>query len=181
MIVQCPQCQTKYRLAESKLAGRPEIRLRCRKCGTTFPARAQQPAPPPPSPVVTTAPGTDAPPPSAEATAVDPKARGPQLPGDKNVTLAAIDGPLKGKTFPITKPRVILGRAGVDIVVTDKEISRQHCALEVHRDAVMLVDLGSTNGTFVDGERIESHELEHLSEFRIGETTFILTLTHKAS
>lgn len=184
MIVQCPQCQTKYRLAESKLAGRPEIKLRCRKCGTTFPARAQTPPPappPPPQPVVTTAPATDTPSPSAEVTAVNPKARGPQLPGDKNVSLSVIAGPLKGNTFPITQPRVILGRAGVDIVVADTEISRQHCALEVHQDTVMLVDLGSTNGTFVDGDRIESQELEHLSEFRIGGITFILTMTNKTS
>jgi len=65
--------------------------------------------------------------------------------------------------------------AGTDIVVDDSEVSRQHCALEVHGAKVLLVDLGSTNGTFVGGQRIEASEIEHLGEFRIGGTTFMLT------
>ncbi|MEE8201759.1 MAG: FHA domain-containing protein, partial [Candidatus Acidoferrales bacterium] len=66
-----------------------------------------------------------------------------------------------------------------DIVVEDPEISRKHCALEVHGNSALLVDLGSTNGTFIEGQRIETHELEHLAEFRIGATTLMFTVSQK--
>ncbi len=94
----------------------------------------------------------------------------PWLDRDKVVSLVVIDGPLKGKVFPVIKPRVLLGRCEGDIVLEDSEISRKHCALEVHGTTAVLADLGSTNGTFVDDERIETHQLEHMSEFRLGST-----------
>lgn len=161
MVVECPQCQAKYRLDESQHAGRTEITIRCTKCGARFAERLPAAPGPPPS--------TD---PSQKPAA-------PELPQDKNVALAVTQGPLKGKVFPITQPRVVLGRAGADIVVADGEVSRQHCALEIHGQRARLLDLGSTNGTWVDGERVEARELEHLSEFRIGETVLIFTVTNK--
>lgn len=161
MVVECPQCQAKYRLDETQLAGRTEVTIRCTKCGSRFAER------------LPALPGTPA--------GTDPSQTPlvPELPADKNVALAVTQGPLKGKVFPISQPRVVLGRAGADIVVADGEISRQHCALEVYGRRARLLDLGSTNGTWVDGERVETRELEHLSEFRIGGTVFILTVTNK--
>lgn len=169
MIVQCPNCQAKYRLEDKFLASRAEIKLRCTKCHITFPALpASAAAPPVAAPSV------------QEATLVSGQRREPQLPTDKRVALSVTQGPLKGKVFPVTKPRVVLGRVGADIVVDDAEVSRKHCALEIHGETAMLVDLGSTNGTFANGQRVETHELEHLSEFRIGATTLMLTITNKA-
>lgn len=114
-----------------------------------------------------------------EATVVSRKGGGLQLPADKRVALSVTQGPLKGQVFPFSKPRVVVGRAGADIVVEDPEVSRKHCALEVHGNSALLVDLGSTNGTFIEGQRIETHELEHLAEFRIGATTLMFTVSQK--
>ena len=117
---------------------------------------------------------TAAPPRSLEATTLSGGGK-PWLDPGKVVSLLVIDGPMKGKVFPVAKPRVLLGRYDADIVLDDSEISRKHCALEVHGTAAVLVDLGSTNGTFVDDQRIETHQLEHMSEFRIGSTVVMFS------
>lgn len=101
------------------------------------------------------------------------------LPEGKAVSLVVTQGPLKGTVFPVSKPRIVFGRSGTDIVLNDPEVSRQHCAIEIHGATGLLVDLGSSNGTFVNNERVKSQELEHLSEFRVGGNTFMLTITSR--
>lgn len=103
----------------------------------------------------------------------------PWLDANKVTSLVVIDGPLKGQVFPILKPRVLLGRAEADIVLEDSEISRKHCAIEVHGTSAMVADLGSTNGTFVDDERIETSQLQHMSEFRLGSTVVMFSARAK--
>jgi pSer/pThr/pTyr-binding forkhead associated (FHA) protein len=97
----------------------------------------------------------------------------------KVVSLVVIGGPVKGKIFPVTKPRVLLGRRETDVALEDTDVSRKHCYLEVHGASALLVDLGSTNGTFVDDQRIETRQLEHMSEFRVGSTTMIFSVREK--
>jgi serine phosphatase RsbU (regulator of sigma subunit) len=49
-----------------------------------------------------------------------------------------------------------IGRtAPSDIVIASPEISRRHCRIELHGDIALLSDLGSTNGTFIEGARLE--------------------------
>ena len=103
----------------------------------------------------------------------------PELPKNKSVALLATDGPLKGLSFPIQKPQVLIGRTGGDIEITDTQISRQHCVVEVHGPSALLVDLDSGNGTFVNGKKIASCELGHMDEFRIGKTTLMFVVTSR--
>jgi predicted component of type VI protein secretion system len=105
----------------------------------------------------------------------------PQLPVDQTVALAVIEGPARGQVFRLTKPRIILGRSGADIVLYDPEVSRKHCMIEVRGSTATLVDLGTTNGTFVAGKNIRISQLEHMSKFRIGATTLVFTVTDKKS
>ncbi len=46
-------------------------------------------------------------------------------------------------------------------------------------DRIRLYDLDSTSGTYVNHERIETAELEHLSEFRIGSSLLLVTILPK--
>ena len=101
----------------------------------------------------------------------------PQLPTDHTVALAVIEGPGRGQVFRLNKARMVLGRSGADIVLYDPEVSRKHCAIEVHGSSATLIDLGTTNGTFVSDKSIDRYELEHLSRFRIGATTLLFTVT----
>ena len=103
----------------------------------------------------------------------------PELPRNGSASLLVTDGPLKGLSFPIPKPQVLIGRTGADIVISDSQISRQHCVVEVHGLTCLLVDLDSGNGTFVNGKKIASCELDHISEFRIGKTTMMFVVTNR--
>jgi pSer/pThr/pTyr-binding forkhead associated (FHA) protein len=68
----------------------------------------------------------------------------------------------------------VIGRANADIIVSDIQCSRQHAALEIMDEHVFLVDLGSTNGTYVYDQRVGRTELENRTEFEIGTTTLML-------
>ncbi len=66
-------------------------------------------------------------------------------------------GPMPGKTFPIEEGENILGRdLANEIVISDPEVSRRHARFFIRDENVFVEDLGSTNGTFLNGERISS-------------------------
>jgi pSer/pThr/pTyr-binding forkhead associated (FHA) protein len=100
----------------------------------------------------------------------------PELPRNRPVSLLVTDGALKGMSFPLKKPQVVIGRTTGDIVLADSQVSRMHCVLEVHGLGALLVDLDSGNGTFVNGKKVVSCELDHMSEFRVGRTTFMFVV-----
>ena len=85
--------------------------------------------------------------------------------------LVVLSGSEQGKQFKLVRRRQVVGReANVDILITDPKISRRHGMLLVHDDHIVLEDLASTNGTFVNGKRVEKHKLQLLDRIRIGDT-----------
>jgi len=198
MIVVCPSCQSRFKFDESKLGDRPKARTKCSKCGgaidienpllgsSTLPPSAAVPppvVPPVPEPLQTrktpVQPGA-VPPADSGATlgGADAHRMGLiQLPKDKRYSLAVIQGAATGQIFPISKTRTIVGRSGSDINLDDPEASRQHAALEIVGDVAILRDLGSTNGTWVELDRIEQHELANQQEFRIGSHVLMFIVT----
>ncbi|GAB3593310.1 FtsK/SpoIIIE domain-containing protein [Angustibacter peucedani] len=66
-----------------------------------------------------------------------------------------VGGPDAGADRPLLPGRLVVGRApGCGLVVDDPQLSRQHLSLTVTADGVRLHDLGSSNGTKVDGARV---------------------------
>jgi hypothetical protein len=66
-------------------------------------------------------------------------------------------GPNPGKAFELTSDSVSIGReAANDIVIQDTEISRNHARIIRRGGGFMLEDLGSTNGTFINGQHVSS-------------------------
>jgi pSer/pThr/pTyr-binding forkhead associated (FHA) protein len=64
-------------------------------------------------------------------------------------------GPRAGERIELVA-ELVVGRENADVTVGDEEVSRRHLAVRPHEDGVELEDLGSTNGTFVDGARLSA-------------------------
>ena len=84
---------------------------------------------------------------------------------------------VEGRSHQVSSPVTVIGRgAEADVVVDDAGVSRRHA--EVHSDGnrVRVVDLGSTNGTFVDGERVgqQGAPLADGSRITVGRTRVIV-------
>jgi len=76
-----------------------------------------------------------------------------------------------GVSTALAKPSVTIGRLPeCDVVVDDAGASRQHARIRRTEGGFVLTDLGSTNGTMVNGEPIQEHVLEHGDRITIGET-----------
>ena len=83
-------------------------------------------------------------------------------------------GPLAGKGYPITGDKITFGRdPGNDISWDDHQVSRHHAQLMRRGDQLVLEDLGSTNGTLVNGKPIvEAHTLQPADIISIGTSIF---------
>lgn len=74
-------------------------------------------------------------------------------------------GPTPGRIFPLDQDEIRIGRDITnDIVISDAEVSRHHSRLIVQGNSFVLEDQGSTNGTFVDGQRLMGPHLMHPGE-----------------
>jgi hypothetical protein len=83
-------------------------------------------------------------------------------------TLRITSGPLAGQTVDIDQ-ELVLGREGVDVTIKDPEMSRKHAALRPVEGGVEVEDLGSLNGTFVNGRRLSGREtLTETSKLKLG-------------
>lgn len=81
--------------------------------------------------------------------------------GEKNAYILFLSGPLVGKLHPLQEGETILGRApDIDVPINDNRVSRKHVSITVNAEGSTLRDLGSTNGTFVNGQRVEKHLLQ---------------------
>ena len=104
-------------------------------------------------------------------------------PGDPRPTkhpplrLATATGPDAGRVIGLTAGRHVVGRGDTATLrPADPALSREHFSLDVDRDGVLARDLGTTNGTLVDGTRVppEGTRVRAGSRLRAGHTTFVL-------
>ena len=79
-----------------------------------------------------------------------------------------------GQHFVVSPVGLKIGRsAPADIVLADPRVSRSHCLVELAGDDLKITDLNSTNGTFVDGERVEGEAMLAVgSLLRVGNICF---------
>lgn len=99
------------------------------------------------------------------------------LPPGLRCTLTVLGGPDSGRKLELDRPRVVVGRENGDLPLTDREVSREHCAFEVSGVTCTVRDLGSRNGTWVDGRKVGSEHLSNMAEVMVGNTTLLFTMT----
>jgi hypothetical protein len=92
------------------------------------------------------------------------------------LVLRFISGKYQGGEFPLSEGvRVVVGRSSdLDMVLVEEMVSRRHAYIQMRTGVVHVEDLGSTNGTFVNGERVEKASLTEGDRLLIG--TSILKL-----
>lgn len=78
-------------------------------------------------------------------------------------------GPGAGSTFLVDRPEIRIGRhPEADILLDDVTVSRRHALVTSSPDGVVLTDQGSLNGSYVGGERVDSHVLSDGDDIQIG-------------
>jgi ABC transport system ATP-binding/permease protein len=88
--------------------------------------------------------------------------------------LRITSGPLAGQTVEI-ESELVIGRAEGDLAIEDLELSRRHAAVRRLANRLQVEDLGSSNGTFVDGTRIEEPTMVGGgAEIRVGTTVLVV-------
>ena len=166
MQAKCVHCGTEHKLKDADSTIHPKVQFKCSKCGKTTVVevkwRPDQTVVISPLPTFARA---DA---SSSGLHLPPEDDGMRLPVDGVFVLAVTSGPANGRFFRLAKSRVVIGRKGADIPLSDPEISRHHCLLEVRDTYINLKDMDSTNGTFYDEERVRAAMLQDGTEFRIG-------------
>ena len=92
--------------------------------------------------------------------------------------LRFISGKYQGGEFPLRPHReIVIGRSSeLDMVLVEDMVSRKHAKITTDDKAVTIQDLGSTNGTFVNGEKIRKVELKDGDRILIG--TSIIKLVY---
>jgi predicted Zn finger-like uncharacterized protein len=191
VIIECSHCGSKYQYDVARFDGKAGKRIRCAKCQQIFEIHNPAAAAPPAAAssegefdqTRTARPRTlaDVPKPTTQE---QPRTTGqqdvaPRLPDGYRLSLAVISGPDAGSVHRLDKPRTTIGRAA-DVSINDNESSRHHAALEIREHLYLLEDLGSTNGTLIDGEKISGQvELHNHSEFQIGASTLMLIVTEE--
>jgi hypothetical protein len=90
--------------------------------------------------------------------------------------LVAYGGPGKGGEFPLAGDELLIGRdPAADISVDDPSMSRRHAMIVRRRGKLFLRDLGSANGTYLDGVLHNGERpLVDGTRFRIGKTDFVV-------
>jgi hypothetical protein len=100
-----------------------------------------------------------------------------QFPGRPALLVSTAGGPEQQgceRTYELQTPVTLLGRGtDCDLRLVDPGVSRHHAELRVEDGQVVLVDLGSTNGTFVNGQPVRRVALTDGTRVTLGRTTLI--------
>ena len=175
--------------------GRESVQAKCNHCGQSFPVREEEFGEQESVQVVCPACKKETSVPNPKLTSfvveatrkkvprvvsqVSPEGRLLLIPATVELSLKVTEGEEKGTTYPVSKPRFLIGRTNGDINLNDERISRVHCALESTAEGVTLRDLESTNGTFIDDKRIVAAPLKDGSAFRVGNHVLQLVIVKR--
>jgi serine/threonine protein kinase len=99
----------------------------------------------------------------------------------KNMRITIVQGAEEGKSFPIAKEVITIGKRECDINLEDALVSGRHCQLEVFGNKFFIRDLDSKNGTSIGDRRIRLEEIKENQAFQVGKTVFHLSASLPAA
>ena len=87
--------------------------------------------------------------------------------------LVIVAGGAEGSEYELDQPKISMGRGpGVDLTFDDSAMSREHAVLEFSNGSFRIRDVGSTNGTLLNGDDVKARGLSHGDRLQLGEHTF---------
>ena len=103
--------------------------------------------------------------------------------GSKSYALKFISGKYQGGEFPLRVDKeVLIGRSSeLDMVLVEDMVSRKHAKIAMQAGKVTISDLGSTNGTFVNGEKVKQARLKEGDRILIGTSILKLVVQDAAT
>ena len=100
---------------------------------------------------------------------------------DAAPVLVQVSGAESGEEFPVDRARLVVGRGdGVDLRFEDPSMSSEHAALEFVGAGFRLRDLGSMNGSKVNGAPVMATDLKHGDEIQLGGHLFTFVVETRA-
>ncbi len=173
MVTRCPGCLIPLRLSEDKFEDK--VLLQCPECLYVFMVRPEGGEEP------------DAPAEAAEPEAQDEAtllASDFEPEGDisefrwnvPGAAVTVIDGLSHGIHVKLRKDRMVIGREKADLILKDQAVSRNHAEIVRQDDDYLIRDLNSTNGTYVNGQRLKERVLKHMDEIWVGKCRLLYTL-----
>jgi hypothetical protein len=131
------------------------------------------PAPPVPAPPAPVAPSVPDPEPAATMVYRTPEPE-EQAPEEVAPPAPVVTLTVEGRVHPVTSERAVLGRSReCDVRVADGNVSRRHAELLRQGETYWLVDLGSTNGTELNGRTVKRERLTDGDRITIGSTEIV--------
>jgi two-component system, NtrC family, sensor kinase len=95
------------------------------------------------------------------------------------LSLLVLQGPDKGRRFELPDNAALVGRESRQLPLTDNTVSRRHCELHPKDGLWIVHDLGSSNGTYVNGIRVNNrYELKVGDQIRVGRTLMVFGAQH---
>jgi predicted Zn finger-like uncharacterized protein len=182
----CPACKKALRVDATKIPSN-SVKYSCKKCGEVSLVRDHL-FETPPSDLGSHAPGTKAFPEKPDAAADDPVPPSaaasvdgtvyhhvgnltdevPRATYELRCVVKASAGNVKKYSFQ--KSKITIGRGETDIVLDDPLVSRVHAELEKVKGTVLVKDLDSTNGTYVNDKKVTAQVLQPGDVLRVGNT-----------
>ncbi len=98
------------------------------------------------------------------------------------ITLTVLSGPDAGSVFPLAHDVIVIGRSNTcDVMLHDAALGRRHCEIRQEGGRVLLTDLGSVNGTFVNDqpERVSTQVLKNHDEISFGKSRLRIEFLEK--
>lgn len=100
-----------------------------------------------------------------------------RLPPGLQAVVECVNGEDVGKVFRFTRGNITIGRKLGEVPLSDLEVSRRHAVIEVFgREMIFLRDLGSTNGTYHNGRKVDVSHLHHGDTIGVGRSVLKLQI-----